>query len=82
MEDVFGRLSDARYFFSLVLESGSRQLNVARKVREKTVFITPDGLFHFNKLHFGSMWRPSHNQASDGLCSGSTIMDIMFGVHG
>lgn len=58
MEDVFERLSGARYFSSLDLESGFWQLYVAHKDREKTAFITPDGLFHFNRLPFGLCGAP------------------------
>lgn len=58
MEDVFGRLSGAHYFSSLDLESGFCQLNVAKKDRENTAFITPDGLFHFNMLPFGLCGAP------------------------
>lgn len=53
VEDVLGRLSGARYFTSLDLESGFWQLPVAEKHQEKTAFITPDGLFEFLRLPFG-----------------------------
>ncbi|KAI9550030.1 hypothetical protein GHT06_007621 [Daphnia sinensis] len=53
VEDVLGRLSGAKYFSSLDLESGFWQMAVAEEHREKTAFVTPDGLFEFLRLPFG-----------------------------
>ncbi len=58
IDDVLGRLSGAKYFSSLDLESGFWQLPVAEEHREKTAFVNPDGLFQFNRLPFGLCGAP------------------------
>ncbi|KAI9555008.1 hypothetical protein GHT06_020301 [Daphnia sinensis] len=58
VEDVLGRLSGAKYFSSLDLESGFWQMAVAEEHREKTAFVTPDGLFEFLRLPFGLCGSP------------------------
>jgi hypothetical protein len=45
IEDVLGHLSGAKYFSSLDLESGFWQMVVDEEHREKTAFVTPDGLY-------------------------------------
>ena len=44
-DDILGRLNGARYFTSLDLQKGFWQLPVTKEHREKTAFVTPDGLF-------------------------------------
>ncbi|UYV65911.1 hypothetical protein LAZ67_3005874 [Cordylochernes scorpioides] len=46
-------LHGSRYFTSLDLCSGYWQVEVEEQDREKTAFVTPDGLYHFNVLPFG-----------------------------
>lgn len=58
MDDVMGRLGGAKYFSTLDLESGFWQLPVALEHREKTTFVTPDFLYHFNRLPFGLCGSP------------------------
>ena len=53
IEDVLGRLSGAKYFTSLDLQMGFWQVPLAKEHREKSAFITPDGLFEFKRLPFG-----------------------------
>lgn len=58
IEDVLDRLTGAKYFSSLDLESGFWQLPVAKEHQEKTAFVTPDGLFQFTQLPFGLCGAP------------------------
>ncbi|MEM7281681.1 MAG: reverse transcriptase family protein [Pseudomonadota bacterium] len=48
--DVLGR---ARFFSTLDLRAGYWQIPVAPQDREKTAFVTYEGMFEFNKLPFG-----------------------------
>ena len=58
IEDVLGRLSGAKYFTSLDLQMGFLQVPLAKEHREKSAFITPDGLFEFKRLPFGLCGAP------------------------
>lgn len=53
MDDVFDRLAGAQYFSTLDLKNGYWQVPVAGGDRQKTAFITPDGLYEFTRLPFG-----------------------------
>ncbi|UYV71788.1 K02A2.6-like [Cordylochernes scorpioides] len=53
IDDCFDSLHGSRYFTSLDLCSGYWQVEVEEQDREKTAFVTPDGLYHFNVLPFG-----------------------------
>jgi len=65
IEDSLGRLSGAKYFSSLDLESSFWQMAMAEEHREKTAFVTPDGLFEFLRLPFGLCgWPPSFQRPS------------------
>ncbi|UYV83597.1 hypothetical protein LAZ67_23001581 [Cordylochernes scorpioides] len=70
--DCFDSLHGARYFTSLDLCSGYWQVEVEEQDREKTAFITPDGLYQFNVLPFG-------------LCNGPAtferLMDTVLRTH-
>ncbi|KFD59504.1 hypothetical protein M514_08725, partial [Trichuris suis] len=53
MDDVLDRLGGARYFSKLDLKNGYWQIPVEPSDREKTAFVTPDGLYQFTKMPFG-----------------------------
>jgi hypothetical protein len=53
IDDVFDRLAGAKYFSTLDLANGYWQVPVAEKDRQKTAFVTPDGLFEFKRMPFG-----------------------------
>ena len=53
IDDLLDQLSKARYFSTLELASGFRQIQVEPRSREKTAFATPHGLFEFRVMPFG-----------------------------
>ena len=53
IDDSIDSLSGASIFSSLDLKSGYFQCPLAESDREKTAFVTPDGLFEFKVLPFG-----------------------------
>ena len=52
IDDLLDALHGSNYFRTLDLRSGYRQVSVAYADREKTAFITPDGLWEFIRLPF------------------------------
>ena len=59
MDDVFDRITGAKYFSSLDLMSGYWQVPVAEADTSKAAFVTPDGLYEFVRLPFGLNNAPS-----------------------
>ncbi|UYV70960.1 hypothetical protein LAZ67_8001258 [Cordylochernes scorpioides] len=53
IDDALDTLSGSRYFSTMDMRSGYWQIEVDDKDREKTAFITPDGLYKFNVMPFG-----------------------------
>ncbi|UYV69423.1 hypothetical protein LAZ67_6003537 [Cordylochernes scorpioides] len=53
IDDALDTLSGSRYFSTMDMRSGYWQIEVDDKDREKTAFITPDGLYEFNIMPFG-----------------------------
>ena len=54
-EDIFQKMSKAKYLTKLDLSKGYWQIPVAAKDIPKTAFVTPDGLYEFVKMPFGMM---------------------------
>ncbi|UYV78418.1 hypothetical protein LAZ67_16001289, partial [Cordylochernes scorpioides] len=53
VDDALDNLSGARYYSSMDLRTGYWQIEVDEHDREKTAFITPDGLYEFRVIPFG-----------------------------
>lgn len=53
IDDAIDCLFAASYFSSIDLRSGYWQIPIHKDDREKTAFVTPDGLFEFNVMPFG-----------------------------
>ncbi len=64
-------MQGARFFTSLDLNSGYHQISIEEGSREKTAFITQDGLFEYRKMSFGLKTAPScFARAMDIVLSG------------
>lgn len=59
IDDALDRLCSAKYFSSMDLKSGYWQIEVDERDREKTAFITPDGLYEFTAMPFGLCSAPA-----------------------
>ncbi|MBS2634167.1 RNA-directed DNA polymerase, partial [Salmonella enterica subsp. enterica serovar 1,4,[5],12:i:-] len=59
IDDTLDRLHNANYFSSMDLKTGYWQIEVDERDREKTAFITPDGLFEFKVMPFGLCSAPA-----------------------
>ena len=53
IDDLLDQLGESRYFSTLDLASGFWQIPVHPNSREKTAFVTPNGLFEFRVMPFG-----------------------------
>ena len=59
VDELVDRLGSARYLITLDLAEGYWQVPMAEGSREKTVFITPQGLFQFTVMPFGLQGAPA-----------------------
>ncbi|UYV65881.1 K02A2.6-like [Cordylochernes scorpioides] len=53
IDDTLDCLREAKFYSSMELQTGYWQIDVEESDREKTAFITPDGLYEFNVMPFG-----------------------------
>ena len=59
IDDAIDCLAGAQYFSSLDLKQGFYQCGVREEDKEKTGFITNDGLYEFNRMPFGLTGAPA-----------------------
>ncbi|UYV79893.1 hypothetical protein LAZ67_18000997, partial [Cordylochernes scorpioides] len=52
-DDVLDSLTGAKFFSSMDVRTGYWQIEIDEEDREKTAFITPDGLYEFRVMPFG-----------------------------
>jgi len=73
VDDLLDALAGSKYFSTLDLRAGYWQLSVAPEDKEKTAFVTPDGLWEFIRLPFGVSGGPATFQrAIEIILSGLT----------
>lgn len=53
IDDTLDCMKGAKYFSTMDMQTGYWQIEVDEADREKTAFITPDGLYEFNVMPFG-----------------------------
>ncbi|UYV79051.1 K02A2.6-like [Cordylochernes scorpioides] len=71
VDDALDCLKGAKIYSTLDLKSGYWQISVDEADREKTAFITPDGLFEFKVMPFGLCNAPAtFERMMDGLLKG------------
>ena len=58
-DEIFACLSTARFFSKLDLSKGYWQIPLTEQDKEKTAFLTPDGLFQFKVMPFGLINAPA-----------------------
>ena len=74
IDDLLDALQGSQMFSTLDLRSGYWQVSVDPKDREKTAFVTPDGLWEFLRLPFGVSGGPATFQrAIEIVLSGLTF---------
>lgn len=79
IDDALDRFRHARYSSSLDLKSGYWQIEVDERDREKTAFVTPDGLYGFKVLPFGLCSAPATFQRMMGYCLSRVKVAVMSG---
>ncbi|UYV72359.1 hypothetical protein LAZ67_9002777 [Cordylochernes scorpioides] len=71
VDDALDCLKGAKIYSTMDLKSGYWQISVDEADREKTAFITPDGLFEFKVMPFGLCNAPAtFERMMDGLLKG------------
>ena len=84
MEDLIEQLGDVFFISKLDLTKGYWQIPLSPETKDKSAFITPNGLYHFNVMPFGMKSAPATfqrmiNKVLSGLelFSGAYLDDIL-----
>ncbi|KAM7284945.1 retrovirus-related Pol polyprotein from transposon 17.6 [Ixodes scapularis] len=82
IDDTLDRLRHSRYFSSMDLKSGYWQIEVDERDREKTAFVTPDGLYEFKVMPFGLCTAPATFQrVMDTVLAGLKWQSCLYNVN-
>lgn len=78
IDDILDATRQANVFSCLDLRQGYNQFAVAPQDREKTSFITPDGLYNYKRLPFGLACAPSFFQrAMNSIFASMTFNQVL-----
>ncbi|XP_050293302.1 uncharacterized protein LOC126733893 [Anthonomus grandis grandis] len=78
IQDQIDALSKAKYFCTLDMKSGFYQIEVEEKSKHITAFVTPDGLYEYNRMPFGFVTSPPTYQKAIDKALGLLKDDIAF----
>lgn len=53
IDSILDKLGKAQYFTTLDLAKGYHQISIKEEDKQKTAFVTPHGLYEFNRMPFG-----------------------------
>ena len=72
MEDIIEQLGDFSFISKLDLTKGDWQIPLSPGTKDKSAFITPNGLYHFNVMSFSmksarATFQPMINKVLSGL---------------
>ena len=86
-DEIFAKLANDKYFTKIDLSKGYWQIPLQEAAREKTAFVTPDGLFQFCTMPFGLVNAPAtfsrmmRNLLRGMSCVDNFIDDILVHTH-
>lgn len=78
IQDQIDNLAKAVYFCTLDMKSGFYQVEIEESSKHITAFVTPDGLYEYNRLPFGFVNSPSCYQRAIDKALGSLKDNIAF----
>jgi len=82
IDDALDTLAGSQCFSTLDLKSGSWQVEVGKKHKEKTAFCTHEGLFEFNVMPFGLCNAPATFQwLMDMVLTGVITVEQLHSVY-
>ena len=60
IDEMYGRLKDAKVFSTLDLRSGYYHISLSESLKAKTAFVTPFGKYQFEAVPFGLGQAPTY----------------------